>query len=82
MIAKLEQELYTKKTILAAINCVLYYLGSYDRQADKQIIQLRYTEHLPWGVISKQMSYEQITLWHKDSQIVDEIISNYNARLT
>jgi hypothetical protein len=82
MIAKLEQELYTKKTILAAINCVLYYLGRYDRQADKQIIQLRYAEHLPWGVISKKMSYEQITLWHKDSQIVDEIISNYNARLT
>jgi len=81
-ITKLEQELYTKKTILAAINCVLYYLGSYDRQADKQIIQLRYAEHLPWGVISKKMSYEQITLWHKDSQIVDEIISNYNARLT
>jgi len=82
MIAKLEQELYTKKTILAAINCVLYYLCGCDRQVDRQIIQLRYTEHMPWAAISKKTAYEIQTLKNKDCRIIDEIISNYNARLT
>lgn len=80
-IARLEQELFDKKTMLSAINCVLYYLNSYDRQVDKQIIQLRYTEHLPWAVIARKLNYDRDTLWHRDCRIIDEIISNYNARL-
>lgn len=82
MIAKLEQELFDKKTILAAINCVLYYLGGYDRQVDKQIIQLRYMEHLPWRQICHKMGQSRDNLLHKDQKIMDEIISNYNARVT
>jgi hypothetical protein len=86
MIAKLEQELFDKKTILAAINCVLYYLGGYDRQVDKQIIQLRYTEHLPWWNVKKcmersKMVYDVDYIKQRDRRIVDEIICNYNARL-
>lgn len=80
-ISRLEQELFDKKTMLSAINCVLYYLNSYDRQVDKQIIQLRYTEHLPWAVIARKLNYDRDTLWHRDCRIIDEIISNYNARL-
>ncbi|MFA5307329.1 MAG: hypothetical protein WC365_07820 [Candidatus Babeliales bacterium] len=81
-ITRLEQELFDKKTILAAINCVLYYLNGYDRQVDKQIIQLRYREHLPWGVICRKMGdYNRDSLLHKDQKIMDEIISNYNVRI-
>jgi uncharacterized protein (UPF0335 family) len=80
-ITKLEQELFDKKTALAAINCVLYYLNGYDKQVDKQIIQLRYKEHKTWYQVHKKTAYEITTLKHKDCQIVDEIISNYNARL-
>jgi uncharacterized protein (UPF0335 family) len=80
-ISKLEQELFDKKTVLAAINCVLYYLEGYDRQVDKQIIQLRYKEHMPWSQISKKISYETTTLKHKDCRIMDEIISNYRVRI-
>jgi hypothetical protein len=80
-IAKLEQELFDKKTVLAAINCVLYYLNSYDRQADKQIIQLRYTEHLPWAVVGRKLNYDRDYVRQRDQKIVDEIISNHNVRL-
>jgi hypothetical protein len=77
----LEQELFDKKTVLAAINCVLYYLEGYDRQVDKQIIQLRYKEHLPWVVVSKKVYADKDNLRHREQKIVDEIISNYNIRL-
>jgi uncharacterized protein (UPF0335 family) len=80
-IAKLEQELFEKKTVLAAINCVLYYLNGYDRQVDKQIIQLRYMEHLPWAVVAKKLYADKDNLRHREQKIIDEIISNYNARL-
>jgi len=84
-INRLEQELFDKKTILAAINCVLYYLNGYDRQVDKQIIQLRYVEHLQWRQVQAKMPHDMYydidTLRHRDQRITDEIISNYNARL-
>jgi hypothetical protein len=83
----MESELFDKKTILAAINCVLYYLNGYDRQVDKQIIQLRYVEHLPWWNVKKcmersKMVYDVDYIKQRDRRIVDEIISNYNARVT
>lgn len=80
-IARLEQELFDKKTILAAINCVLYYLDGYDRQIDKQIIQLRYREHLPWSIIGYKLSFDKDYLRQRDQKIIDEIISNCNARI-
>lgn len=80
-ITRMEQELFDKKTILAAINCVLYYLGGYDRQVDKQIIQLRYAEHLPWHVVAKKLYSDKDNLRHREQKIVDEVINNYNARL-
>jgi hypothetical protein len=81
----MESELFQKKTILAAINCVLYYLNGYDRQVDKQIIQLRYVEHLQWRQVQAKMPHDMYydidTLRHRDQRITDEIISSYNARL-
>jgi hypothetical protein len=79
-IIRLEQELFDKKSILAAINCVLYYLDGYDRQLDKQIIQLRYREHLPWSIVARKINYARETTLDRDKRIIDEIISNYNAR--
>jgi hypothetical protein len=80
-IEKLEKELFDKKIILSAICCVLYYLNSYDRQTDKQIIQLRYTEHLPWAVVGRKLNYDRDYVRQRDQKIVDEIISNHNVRL-
>ncbi len=81
-IRRLEQELFDKKSIMAAINCVLYYLEGYDRQIDKQIIQLRYKEHLPWKVVSHKMPYiDRSNILLHDKKMVDEIISNYNVRI-
>ncbi len=80
-ISRLEQELFDKKTALAAINCVLYYLGGYDRQIDREIIQLRYKEHLPWAVVAKKLYADKDNLRHREQKVVDEIISNYNVRL-
>lgn len=81
-ITKLEQELFDKKTVISAINCVLYYLNSYDRQIDKQIMQLRYAEHLPWKNVAHKIPYiDRSNILLHDKKIVDEIISNYNARI-
>jgi hypothetical protein len=85
-ISGLEQDLFNKKTILSAINCVLYYLDGYDRQIDKQIdkqiIQLRYVQHLPWKIISHKIPYiDRSNILLHDKKIVDEIVSNYYARI-
>lgn len=80
-ITQLEQELFDKKTVMAAIKCVLYYLDGYDRQIDKKLIQLRYTEHLGWSVLAKRLVYDKDYLRQRDQKIVDEIISNYNVRM-
>jgi uncharacterized protein (UPF0335 family) len=77
----MESELFQKKTILAAINCVLYYLNGYDRQVDRQIIQLRYVEHLAWCIVAKKLYADKDNLRHRDQKIIDEIVSSYNARL-
>jgi hypothetical protein len=87
VIGKMEQELFEKKTILAAINCVLYYLNGYDRATDRQIILLRYGDgkkenpHESWNVLERKLIQGKDNLKHRDRKIVEEIISNYNARI-
>lgn len=80
-ITRLEQELFDKKNILAAINCVLYYLNGYDKKADREIIYYRYSEHLPWPVVAKKMYADKDNLRHREQHIIDDIITNYNVRL-
>jgi hypothetical protein len=82
-IAYLEKQLFDKKIMLAAINCVLYYLDN----IDKKIIYYRYgngsqdNEHMPWWKAAKEICYDKDTLRHKDQQICDGIIRNYNIRI-
>jgi hypothetical protein len=81
-IGRLEQELFHKKTVIAAINCVLYYLDGYERQTDKQIIQLRYIQHLPWKIVSHKIGYmDRSNILLHDKKIIDEIISSYRVRI-
>jgi len=76
-IEKQEQKLFKLKNIAAAINCVIYYLDP----VDKRILNLRYTLHLNWRQIAKEMSFDYDYVRAKDCKIVNEIIKNHNARL-
>jgi len=76
-IEKLERELFIKKNLLAAINCVTYYMTP----QEKQMFELRYKKHLPWYTIAEKMNYAESYLKERDGWLVKEILSNFKIRI-
>jgi len=76
-IERLEKELFIKKNLLAAINCILHYLTP----QEKEMLELRYQKNWPWQRIADKVHYSVVHLKKKDTKIISSIIENYAARM-
>jgi hypothetical protein len=76
-IERLETELFRKKNMLLSIKCVIYYL----EPIDKRIIELRYTKHMKWYKVAREVNLDEDYAKERDGKVVGNIIKNYNVRI-
>jgi len=76
-IERLEKELFTKKTVMSAIKCVMFYMSP----TEQRLIYLRYTKHFGWVKTGREMSYTDINCKKIDWKIVNDILNTYHKRL-